>query len=468
MSIETLKDSDTIAAEFALQVNKYIGEKFISPPLAYIHTFGCQQNVSDSERIRGILVSLGYGHTEDINNADLILFNTCAIREGAETKIFGNVGELKRLKAEKPDMIIGLCGCMIQQEHIVEKIKKSYPFVTLIFGTQVIHNLPQLMYSALIENAKVISTTQDNGKIAENLPTHRQDRVRGNLPIMQGCDNYCTYCIVPYVRGRERSRESAQIIKEAKELISQGYKEIMLLGQNVNSYGKGLEEDINFSQLLEMINDLEGDFIIRFMTSHPKDCTKELIDTIARCPKVCRQVHLPVQSGNNEILAKMNRKYTVEQYLELINYAKETVEDITFTSDIIVGFPGEDYNQFLDTLSLIEQVGYTQLFTFIYSPRQGTKAAEYIDNIPHKEKTTWMNSLIAKQLEITTAFNKSLIGKELMVLIDGTKRSDSSVLIGRTAHSILVEVEGDTSLIGNYVKVLVTQAKGSGIKAELI
>ncbi len=460
--------SKIMQREYSEKINTYLFEKYESPPLAFIHTFGCQQNISDSERIRGMLSEAGYGFTEEVKNASLILYNTCAIREGAQDKIFGNVGELKKLKSENPDLVIALCGCMVQQGEIVDKIKKSYPFVSLIFGTHVTHTLPQLLYTVLTENSKVISTSNENLKISEDMPIHREDKVRGNIPIMYGCDNYCTYCIVPYVRGRERSRSSTEIIKEAKILINQGYKELMLLGQNVNSYGKGLDEDINFSKLLKMINALEGDFTIRFMTSHPKDCTTELIDTISECEKVCRQIHLPIQSGNNRVLQLMNRKYTKENYIKLVNYAKKKIPDITFSSDIIVGFPGESYEEFCDTHELIKEIGFTQLFTYIYSPRPGTAAALFEDNLPHSEKSKRLNELIATQAKITAEFNKSLIGKELTVLVDGTKWSDSSYLTARTVHGTLTEIKGDRNNIGNYVRVQITGARNTLVTGEIV
>ena len=302
--------------EFSDRVRTILTSKFEpSMPLAFVHTYGCQGNVSDGERIKGILAALGYGFTDDVEQADLILYNTCAVREHAEDRIYGNVGAIKRLKKSNPNLIIALCGCMMQQERVVEKIRKSYPFVDLVFGTHVIHRIPELIYRVLSTGKRVYECPDSAGVIAENLPIRRDGNIKGWLPIMYGCNNFCSYCIVPYVRGRERSREPEDVIKEARELIASGCKDITLLGQNVNSYGKNLDRDINFAKLLKEINDIPGEFTIRFMTSHPKDCTKELLDTMASCDKVAKHLHLPFQSGNNRVLKEMNRGYTREKYL---------------------------------------------------------------------------------------------------------------------------------------------------------
>ena len=346
------------------------------PPIAHVHSFGCQQNVSDGEKIKGMLAMMGYGFSDSADGADLVLFNTCAVRENAEDRVFGNLGALKHNKKLKPDMLIGVCGCMVQQEHITERIKKSFPYVDMVFGTHVLHTLPQLIYEALTTHKRQISIPQMDGVIAEGIPLRRESKLKASIPIMYGCNNFCTYCIVPYVRGRERSRDPEEIVREAEQLVADGYKELLLLGQNVNSYGRGT--DVDFPELLRRINAIPGEFKISFMTSHPKDATHELIDTIAECEKVTRHFHLPVQSGSSRILKLMNRSYTREHYLELINYAKEHIPDVALTSDIIVGFPGETYEDFQETLSLIREVKYDSLFTFIYSPRKGTKAAEMV------------------------------------------------------------------------------------------
>ena len=367
-------------------------------PLAHVHSYGCQQNVSDGEKIQGMLALMGYGFTADPKGADLVIYNTCAVRENAEDRVFGNVGALKHAKQKDPQMLIGLCGCMMQQQHIAQRVKKSFPYVDLVFGTHVLHELPENLYEALTSGHRVFDVAESDGVLAENLPVKRDGTLKAWVPIMYGCNNFCTYCIVPYVRGRERSREPACILEEIRGLLAEGYKEITLLGQNVNSYGKGLAEPINFAELLRRINALEGEFRIRFMTSHPKDATHELIDTMASCAKVCNHLHLPVQSGSNRILAQMNRHYTRESYLELVSYAREKMPDLSLTSDIIVGFPGETAEDFQETLSLIREVQYDSLFTFIYSKRVGTKAAAMEDPISDTEKSAHFQELFADQV----------------------------------------------------------------------
>ena len=371
-------------------------------PKAFVHTYGCQGNVADSEHIKGMLIEMGYEMCDDVNEADFILYNTCAIREHAEDRVFGNVGAIKKLKKEKPTLIIALCGCMMQQEHIAEKIKNSYPFVNLVFGTHVTHKLPEFVYKVLTLKKRVFCIDDSEGVIAEGLPSFRDSGENAWLPIMYGCNNFCSYCIVPHVRGRERSREPAVIMQEAKSLISEGYKKITLLGQNVNSYGKGCDFNTSFSDLVRMIDSIEGDFEFDFMTSHPRDCTFELIDVLAESKHFCGHLHLPVQSGNNRILKEMNRHYTREHYLELVNYAKSKMPDVDLTTDIIVGFPGETYEEFLDTVSLVKEVKYGSMFTFIYSARKGTPAASMPDPFTKAEKTKWFMELLKVQDEIAS------------------------------------------------------------------
>lgn len=428
-----------------------------SKPLAFVHTYGCQGNVSDGERIKGILESLGYGFTDDVEKADLILYNTCAVREHAEDRIYGNVGAIKCLKKTNPNLIIALCGCMMQQKRVVDKIRKSYPFVDLVFGTHVIHRIPELIYRVLCTGKKVYECPDGAGVIAEDLPVRRDGSIKGWLPIMYGCNNFCSYCIVPYVRGRERSREPEDVIKEAKELIASGCKDITLLGQNVNSYGKNLDRDINFSELLRQINDLPGDFIIRFMTSHPKDCTRELLDTMASCDKVAKHLHLPFQSGNNRVLKEMNRGYTREKYLELARYARQVMPDLSMTSDVIVGFPGETYEEFRDTVSLIEEVKFTSLFTFIFSPRPGTRAADMPDPISREEKGKWFKELTDAQEKIASERTAAMKDKTYTVLCEGYAKE--GILNGRTEGNVMIEfpeVDGK-DLVGKFCKVKVTE-----------
>ena len=387
--------------EYKKKVKNIISAKFKDKqPKAFVHTYGCQGNVADSEHIKGQLIEMGYTMTQTLEEADIIIYNTCAIREHAEDRVFGNVGALKSLKKQNHDLVVGLCGCMMQQEHVAEKIKNSYPYVNLVFGTHALHKLPELLFKVFKTKKRVFSTDECDGVIAEGMPNERDSGENAWLPIMYGCDNFCSYCVVPYVRGRERSREADVILQEAQDLIREGYKKITLLGQNVNSYGKSLEDGINFSELIRRLDAIEGDYIFDFMTSHPKDCTKELIDVLATAKHFCGHLHLPVQSGNNRILKEMNRKYTREHYLELVSYAKEKIPGVDITTDIIVGFPGETYEEFLDTVSLVKEVRYGSMFTFIYSKRKGTKAAELPDNVSKEEKTKWFMELLKVQEEI--------------------------------------------------------------------
>ena len=438
-------------------------------PNAFIHTYGCQGNVADSERIKGQLVMMGYIITEEKEEADLILYNTCAIREHAEDRVFGNVGAIKKLKQSNPQLIIALCGCMMQQTHIREKLQKSYPFVDIVFGTHNQHKVPEIFKSYLTRGKRFFADMTETNEVAEGIPAVRDNSAKAWLPIMYGCDNFCTYCVVPYVRGRERSRKSADIIAEFNQIVAEGYKDITLLGQNVNSYGKGLDEDINFSKLIRQLNAIDGDFTIRFMTSHPKDCTKELIDTIAECEKVSKHIHLPVQSGNNRVLKEMNRRYTREKYLELVNYAKEKIEGLSLTSDIIVGFPGETYEEFCDTLSLVKEVGYTSLFTFIFSSRKGTKAAEMPDPVPYEEKNKWFKELCDLQEEIASTHSANMQGKTYRVLCEGKSKTLEGYMAGRTDGNVIIEFPSENKdLIGKFCNVKVTEPLNWLVRGELV
>lgn len=390
-----------VQKEYTEKVRTVLSSRYPTAPKAFVHTYGCQGNVADSEHIKGMLIEMGYVLCDDVSEADFILYNTCAIREHAEDRVFGNVGALKKYKKEKPGLIIALCGCMVQQEHIAEKIKKSYPFVNLVFGTHVTHKLPELVSKVLCTGKRVFCIDQSDGVIAEGLPSSRDSGENAWLPIMYGCNNFCSYCIVPHVRGRERSRKPDVILDEAKTLVKEGYKLITLLGQNVNSYGKNCDFDVNFAELIRRIDEIEGDFKFDFMTSHPRDCSFELIDVLSQSKHFCGHLHLPVQSGNNRILKEMNRHYTREHYLELIAYAKKKIPNVDITTDIIVGFPGETYEEFLDTLSLVKEVRYGSMFTFIYSPRKGTPAAEMPDPVSKEEKTKWFLELLKVQETIT-------------------------------------------------------------------
>ena len=437
-----------------------------TPPLAFVHSYGCQQNVNDGERIKGVLVDIGYGLCDKPEDADLILFNTCAVREHAEQRVFGNVGALKGLKEKKRGLMIGLCGCMANQKHVVEKLRKSYPYVDLVFGVDGIDTLPQLIAQKLQKHKRVLMEPAQRPVIVENIPIRRESEFRAWLPIMYGCDNFCTYCIVPYVRGREKSRKPGDILSEFRGLVEAGYKEITLLGQNVNSYGKGLEEQVDFADLLNLLCTVPGDYQIRFMTSHPKDCTRELLDAMAECEKVCKHLHLPVQCGSDELLKKMNRHYTIGQYMELIEYARKKVPGITFSSDIIVGFPGETEEDFQGTLELVKKVGYMQLFTFIYSKRTGTKAAEMPDPTPRAEKTDRMTRLLKVQDEIAMDLVRQQVGQTVRVLVEGYGRSDGT-LSGRLDNNLTVEFAADPALMGSYAQVHLTGARATVLLGEL-
>ena len=437
---------------FANRVRLCAEERYGYIPKAAVITFGCQQNVSDSEHLKGMLVLMGYTLTEDINEADFIIFNTCAVREHAEDRVYGNIGKVKQIKKDRPKTIAAVCGCMAQQEIVAEKIKKSYPYIDIVFGTQVSHRLPEFIYRRMNGSPRIFELTLENKDIVENVPVSRDGSFKGWLPIMYGCNNFCTYCIVPYVRGRERSREPERILEEARAMVKAGYKDITLLGQNVNSYGKGCDHGVTFAKLLRMINDIEGDFRIRFMTSHPKDCTIELLDTIKDCPKISRHLHLPFQSGSSRILKLMNRYYDREKYLELIKAAKERIPDVSLTSDIIVGFPGETYEDFKETLSLVEEVEFSSLFTFIYSPRNGTPAAAMPDPITREEKGKWFDELLRLQEKIAARNIEKYIGKSFRVLCD-SYGSEEGYMSGHTSGTAVIEFEGDESLLGNFVDV---------------
>ena len=425
-------------------------------PLACIRTFGCQQNVADSEKIKGMLAQMGFDFTEDVEEADFILFNTCAVREHACDRVFGNVGALKHIKRRKPHVIISVCGCMVQQPHAAEKLKESYPFVSLVFGTHVVHRFPELLWQTLNQRKQLSCTPQEDGVIAEGIPVVRDGSFKAWLPIMYGCNNFCTYCVVPYVRGRERSRDPEIILKEAKELVTAGYKEITLLGQNVNSYGKGESHGVDFAELLRRVNAIPGDFTIRFMTSHPKDATPALFDTIAACEKVSRHFHLPFQSGNDRVLQAMNRRYTREQYLGLVAYARQVIPDISFTSDVIVGFPGETREEFEDTLSLVKEVGFTSLFTFIYSPRKGTPAAVMPDPISAEEKSAWFQELSALQEELSAERLAKLVGTEQRALLESV---GEGFIEARLPSNSVVRVQADPALIGHYATIRIDDAR---------
>lgn len=434
----------------------------------YIETWGCQMNEEDSEKLSGMLKRVGYTKTENKEDAGIILFNTCCVRENAENKVFGNLGSLKHLKKENPDLIIGICGCMMQQEGMADKILKKFPYVNIVFGTHNAYKFPEYLNRVKTEGVQIKEIFNKETDIVEGLPIDRESNVKAFVTIMYGCNNFCTYCIVPYVRGRERSRKPEDILNEVRELVAQGYKEITLLGQNVNSYGKGLEEEVDFAKLLRMINEIEGLERVRFMTSHPKDLTHDVIMAIKECDKLCEQIHLPVQSGSNSILKKMNRHYTKEYYLDLIKKIKEEIPGVTLTTDIIVGFPGETEEDFQETLELVKEVGYSSAFTFIYSRRNNTPADMMLNQVSEEDKHHRFNRLIAAVNERVIAQNKAEEGNILEVLVEGNSKNDAEKLTGRTRTGKLVNFTGENVNVGELVNVKITRAQNFSLIGEVI
>ena len=435
-------------------------------PTLFIRTYGCQQNVADSERIRGLLEECGCISTDDENTADIVLFNTCAVREHAEDRVFGNVGQLKANKAERPEMMILLGGCMVHQVSVQTKIKKSYPYVDILFNTNELASIPSLILRRLKTDKRVLDAECAEYTLNEELPVKRDGLAcRAYIPIMYGCNNFCTYCIVPYVRGRERSRSPEAIEKEFRDCVAAGYKDIMLLGQNVNSYGVGLEGDMDFPKLLKRFNDVEGDFTIRFMSSHPKNATRELFDTIAECKKVSRHIHLPVQSGSNRVLKAMNRHYTVEEYLSLIDYARSVIPGVYFTSDIIVGFPGETEAEYEETVDLIRKADFYSIFSFIYSKRTGTVAADMEDETPHRVKAERLNRLNEIQREVTDRLDAEMVGREQRGLCIGNLGDNKSEI--RLDNNAEVTVDG-TLEVNTYCDMIVTGSINKRLYGKVI
>lgn len=435
--------------------------------LALTETYGCQQNENDTERIRGMLSEAGFEFTDDHEKADVVIYNTCAVRENAEQKVFGRLGILKHIKESRRDMVIGICGCMVQQEHITEKIRKVHPQVDLIFGTHALYKMPQLLYEAMHRKKTVVDITDSDGAIAEDIPILRDAKEKAWVSVMYGCNNFCSYCIVPYVRGRERSREPEAILNEVRELVADGCSEISLLGQNVNSYGKDLERDIDFSDLMRMVNEIEGVERIRFMTSHPKDLSDKLIETIRDCDKVCKQLHLPFQAGSDRVLKEMNRKYTKAQYLEKIEKVKREIPGISLSTDVIVGFPTETNEDFEETLDVLKKVEFDNIFSFIYSKREGTPAAKLDFVLTDDEIHKNFNRLLEVQNEISKRKNDAYVGRVETVLVDGVSKNDENMLSGRCESSKIVNFRGDKSLIGKYIKVKITQSHTWSLNGEI-
>ena len=436
-------------------------------PLAMVQSFGCQLNMTDGEKLKWLLLSMGYGLTEEPEQADLILLNTCAVREHAEDRVFGHLGQLKPYKQKKPGLIIGLCGCMTAEEPVREKLKASYPYVNLVVGTGALERLPAMLLEILDGKKHSVDATVQSAP-SEGLSQVRSCSFKASVPIMYGCNNFCTYCIVPYVRGRERSRDPKVIEQQVRELVSQGCKEIFLLGQNVNSYGKDLSDGIRFPELLRRLDAIEGEYWIRFMSSHPKDATPELIDVICDSRHVEKHLHLPVQSGSDSILHAMNRCYTVEKYLETVRYARSRVPDFALTTDIIVGFPNETDEEFSATLGLLEQVGYDNVYSFIYSPRSGTKAAQIADHTPAQVKTARMQQLLAQQRETSTRLYRRFLGRTMQVLFEGVSRKGTPWLTGKSTEGVIVEAKGGPSRIGTFADVHIEETKNWAVLGTIL
>ena len=433
-------------------------------PTAYVETYGCQQNEADSEKLRGYLAQSGYRIAGSAEGADVVVMNTCSIREHAEQRVFGNLGALTHTKRRHPEQKIFLCGCMAGETKVSDRIKKSFPYVDGVFSTHHLWQFPEILYNVLTKKKRQFYIEDEAGSIAEGIPQVRDSSLKAWVSIMYGCNNFCTYCIVPYVRGRERSRRPEAILAECKALIEGGCREITLLGQNVNSYGKDLDCGVDFADLLARIAELPGDFLIRFMTSHPRDASEKLFDTMAKYPKIAKQLHLPFQSGSSRVLKAMNRHYDREGYLKKVEYAKKVMPELVLTSDVIVGFPGETEEEFEETISLIERVRYDSLFTFIFSPRTGTPAAKMEDPTPKEEKNRRFDKLCARQNAISEEIHRGYVGKTLRCLVDG---KDGDQLTARTEGGRLVRFDGPECLIGNYENLRVTGATTWSLTGEL-
>ncbi|MBE6538136.1 MAG: tRNA (N6-isopentenyl adenosine(37)-C2)-methylthiotransferase MiaB [Ruminococcaceae bacterium] len=435
---------------------------------AFVLTFGCQQNEADSEKIAGMARAMGYDMVSTPEEADLIMVNTCAVREHAEKKALSTIGQFKHLKAKNPELMIGVCGCMVTQEHRRDEIKMRYPYVDFIFGTSSLHRFPELLYEKTVKGKRLFCPEEDEYLVAEGLGINRESSYRAWVSIMYGCNNFCSYCIVPYVRGRERSRLMEDIVGEVEALAKDGYKDITLLGQNVNSYAKDSDQGYDFADLMARLSMIEGDFKLHFMTSHPKDASKKLIDVMAENDKIARHFHLPVQSGSDKVLSEMNRHYNKAQYLETVRYIKEKMPDITLTTDIIVGFPGETEEDFEQTLEILKEVRFDMIFSFIYSPRKGTPAAERIEQVDEKVKSERFARLLATQNEISLEKNLPFVGKTVRVLCDGPSKNNDELLSGRTEGNKIVFFAGEKSNEGKYLNIKIDRAEAFALYGEKI
>jgi len=439
-----------------------------APLLAMVDTFGCQQNVADSQHIMGMLEAMGFGFTDDPARAAVVVLNTCAIRDHAEKRVYGTLGALTHTKKADPEQIICLCGCMAQRPEVAEKVRQSYRHVDLVFGPQALWKFPELLYNVYTQRRRVFSVADEHGAIAEGMPVVREGRTRAWVSIMYGCNNFCSYCIVPYVRGRERSRDPEQIIAEVRQLVADGFKEITLLGQNVNSYGKDLDTPYDFADLLAALDAIDGDYLIRFMSSQPKDATHKLFDAMARSRHVAKQLHLPVQSGCDRVLRAMNRPYDKAKYLDLITYARKVMPELVLTSDVIIGFPGETEAEAMETVALVEQVRFDALFTFIFSPRPGTPAAKMDDPVSREEKQKWFDRLCDTQNRISEELHAAYVGRTLRCLVDGESDDARWPLTARTAGGRLVHLVGDKSAVGTYHDVKITDSNTWALFGELV
>ena len=462
ISIENIRAQEAVCARIREILTDGGGQ-----PLAMVDTYGCQQNEADSEKLRGYLAEMGCAFTQDEFSADIIVVNTCAVREHAEMRVLGNVGQLNHSKKAKPGQIVAVCGCMVQQEHMAEKIKRSYPVVDLVFGPHDLWHFPELLLRVMTGKKRVFATERCDGYVTEGMPLKRDGKVKAWLSVMYGCNNFCTYCIVPYVRGRERSRRPEDIVAEARQLVADGYKDITLLGQNVNSYGKDLDCYVDFADLIAMINEIPGEFLIRFMTSHPKDATEKLFKTMAECEKCAHQLHLPVQAGNDRVLEAMNRRYTAEKYLRQVELARSYMPDLVLTTDIIVGFPGETDEEFEDTVRLCEKVRYDAMFTFIYSKRVGTPAAKMPDAATREQKQVRFDKLLETANRISAEKHAEYIGKTMRVLVDGVTGKTEYNLSSRTNGGRLVHLKGDEALIGKFIDVRITSGNTWALYGEI-
>lgn len=453
-------------AEFTNKIKEMCGGKKLT---AYINTYGCAQNETDSDKLYGMLEEMGITKAEEERCADVILYNTCSVRENAELKIYGKVGALKAVKKKNPNLVIGVCGCLMQQEHASERIRKKYKFVDMVFGTHALYRFPELLYEVLSQRTRIFDAFEDDGAIAEGVPIINEKNYKAQIPIAYGCNNFCTYCVVPYTRGRERSRKSQDILNEINALCKKGLKEVMLLGQNVNSYGNDNDDDMDFPDLLQKIADIPEIKRIRFVTSHPKDLTDKLIDTIARNDNICKYLHLPFQAGNTRVLKEMNRKYTREDYLNLVKKIKDKIPGIALSSDVIVGFPGETTQEFYDTVSLIKEVRFDTLFTFIYSRRKNTKAEKMPDVLTYEEKSANFNVLLEEQNKISKEINDTYLGNVYEIMDEGVSRTNENMRQGRTETNKVVNYKPVKDVNeGDFVKVKITECMTWSLNGEQV